>query len=61
MNAPEKWYCMKCGHPLITIKLDEPQGESPVCLDCKILYSIHGTGVDGSLFVAGAETLTIPF
>ena len=53
------WFCPKCGRCLVDIKLDE--GEVTCCLECKIRYTIHGTGVDGSLFLIGAETLTLTF
>jgi hypothetical protein len=52
-------YCIKCGHKLVLIKLDE--GEFPCCIPCKIRYTIHGTGAEGSLFVVGAESLKIYF
>ena len=51
---PAKWHCMQCGSILVITAI--PQGEGRVCRKCKILYTIHGTGVDGSLFIAGAET-----
>lgn len=50
------WHCMKCGHSLTVVHTKIPAGEATVCMLCNILYTIHGTGVEGSLFMAGAET-----
>ena len=55
----EKWYCMKCARQLVQIQLDE--GPKFACLDCKVMYTIHGTGAEGSLFVAGCEVLQVKF
>lgn len=57
MNNPR--FCPLCGGHLVDIKLDE--GEFPSCFDCKVRYTIHGTGVGGSLFVIGADVLIIHF
>lgn len=60
-GLPEKtnWFCPKCGKALVEVKLNA--GAFPSCLFCGIKYTIHGTGVDESLFVLGAETLKIEF
>ena len=55
----DKVYCIKCGKELVEVTLDE--GVFPSCLHCQIKYTIHGTGCDGSLFVVGAEVLTVKF